>query len=256
MIRFLQVTLSIVMMSVVGFAAKADESTAHLFQLTYNDAEAAIAQAISEKNGSKEVAATMTGRVGQTFYSYTAPLTVQVRGLVVDQSSSRWSANLLVMSGEDTVTAMPAAGRYDEMAQVPVLKRPLRKEDVISQDDIEMKSYPSDRLRNDTITDMAALIGQSPMRTISSSRPIRKHEIASPTLIRKNAMIQMHYTMAGMSISTTALALEDGAAGSMIAVRNLESKKTIQAIVENSTTVRVGPESQRVAAKELAYVTQ
>ncbi len=221
-------------------AELADTDKANLFPLSYADAEEAVSRALADKGAADKVAAKINGRGDNTpLYSYTAPLTVDVRGLRFDKPSGHWSANLLLLANGSVVSALPASGRFDEMVEVPMLKRALNNKNVISTSDIEVRDMPISQTRVDVITDIASLIGKSPVYSVSAYRPIRDHEIATPPLVRKSNIVQMRYLSPGMEITTTGQALDDGAKGTVINVRNLASKKIVQAVVEDSATVSV-----------------
>ena len=145
------------------------------------------------------------------------------------------------------VSAMPVAGRYEELVEIPVLKRQVRAGDIIKAEDVEVRDYPLSRTRSDTISDLAGVIGKSPSRAISSNRPIREGEIAQPILVKKNGIVNIRYSSPGVEISTSGQATEDGALGSVISVRNLSSKKMLRAkITDENTVVIINSSSQSV----------
>lgn len=222
-----------------SFSAAAQEQAGGLFTLSYADAQTAISHALSDKGAAPKVAASINGRRDGPIFSHSRPLSIEIRGLLFDKASGQWSGSLLAVSGDEVVTALPAAGRFDELVEVPVLRRPFRNGEVIESADIEIRDIPVQQTRGDTVTDIASLIGQSPLRSISAKRPIRTHEIVAPPLVRKNNIVQMRYTSPGMEITTTGQALEDGSKGSVIGVKNLVSQKTVQAVIEDVAVVRV-----------------
>ncbi len=217
----------------------------HVFQLTSEDAEKAISDALATQGAGAKIAATIIGHnKSDPLFSHGKPITVELRGLTFDKSTRRWSTSLMAVSGEEIVTAMPLSGRFEEIVEVPVLKRQIRSGELISEDDLEMRSFPVHRTRAETVTDMKELIGQSPMRTLSTGRPIRSHEISGPVLVKKDSIVQMRYSMPGMEISATGQAMEEGSKGRMIAVRNLASKKVVHALVDGENTVMIKPVSK------------
>jgi flagellar basal body P-ring formation protein FlgA len=211
----------------------------YLFELSYDDAESAIGQALADKGAAKKVSANINGHRNDALFSYTKPITVEIRGLKFDKMTSRWSANLLMVAEGDVISAMPVAGRFEETVEVPVLKKQVRTGEVIGEEDIEMREFPIAHTRAGTITDTAELIGKSPSRVISAYRPIRTHEIDTPAVIRKNGIVQMRYLSPGMEISATGQAIGEGAKGEVIAVRNMTSKKVVRAVVEDQNTVTI-----------------
>jgi flagellar basal body P-ring formation protein FlgA len=210
-----------------------------LFQLTNVEAESAIAQALADKGAGDHINARILGRKNDVIFSYNKPVVAEIHGLRFEKRTHRWNASILFRSGEDVVSAIPASGSYEEMIAVPVLKREVRNDAVITPEDIEMRDFPMAQTRSDTIVSQQELLGKSPLRYISAQRPIRNGEIAMPAVVRKNSMIQIRFVSEGLHITTVGQALQDGAMGEVINVRNNNSKRVIRAIVENQGTVRV-----------------
>jgi flagella basal body P-ring formation protein FlgA len=228
-----------VVLLLLSWPAMAAEEKANLFTLSYAQAEEAVSSALADKGASQKVAALINGRSSDAMYSYTKPLIVETRGLQFDNATGRWSASLLISSEGQVVTAMPASGRYDVLNEIAVLKHSVQRGQIIEANDIEIHDIAASQMRSDTVTDMSTLIGKSPAYSITAGRPIREHEVALPAMVKKSAMVQMHYRSPGMEITTSGQALEDGAKGAIINVKNLASNKTVQATVDNATSVSV-----------------
>jgi len=211
----------------------------NVFELLYTDAEAEVGRALNEKGVGEKLAVTITGRKNRVLYAYEQPLTVEIRGLQFDKRDSRWSASLLFVADGKVISALPASGRYEEIIEIPVLKREIRSGNVITETDIEVRDFSVAQTRSDTVTDISGLIGKSPIHSISPSRPIRGHEIGYPAIVKKNSLVEMQYNSPGMSITTSGQALSDGAKGDVINVRNSTSKKIVRAVVADSRTVLI-----------------
>lgn len=223
-------------------AVSAGEKPTHtaLFQLFAEDAQPVIGQALAEQGAGDKIAATIYGHDAlEPMLSHNKPIEVEIHGLRFDERSKRWNANLMAVSGNAVVTAMPISGRYQEMISLPVLKRQLRRGDTISEDDIEVQDFPITRIRGEVVTQAEALLGQSPVRSLSPDRPIRTHEVAGPVLVKKESLVKVQYIIPGMEITSNGQALEDGSEGSIIAVRNMDSKKVVHAIVKDTGVVSI-----------------
>jgi flagella basal body P-ring formation protein FlgA len=212
----------------------------YIFNISYEDAEGAISKALSEKaTGGQIVSAIISGKKSTPLFSYNKPINVEVRGLRADSSKNSWSASLVILSEDAVISAMPLAGRYALMVEVPTLKNAIKNGDLISDADIEIKQFAIERVHGDNIKDSADLIGKTAIRTISPSRPIRTSEISFPALVKKNAIVQMRYKTGNIEITTTGQALSDGAKGDVIEVKNTTSKKSTRAVVFDEHTVDV-----------------
>ena len=229
--------------------SKVPDTTAaqYNFRLSYEDTERAVSDALNQRGAGKNVAAKINGNHKEALYSYDKPIDVEIRGLRFEKNSNQWSASVLFTSEGEVVSALPVSGKFEEMVSVPTLKRGVRGGEVISEDDVEIHEYPVSRTRTGTITDAAQLIGKSPLRIISAGRPVRQEEVAQAAVIKKNAVIQMRYSAAGMQITASGQAMSDGAKGQSIAVRNLSSKKLVYAVVENENEVKVTAGGQEVS---------
>lgn len=211
----------------------------YIFNLEYTDAEAAVGTALAQKGFGNIVSASINGRNTTPIFSYNKPIDVEIRSLQANNADKRWSANLLVLSEGNVVTAMPLAGRFTPMVEMPMLKRSIRTGELIQQEDVEIKNIAADRTSKDFVNDMSELVGKTPVRSISPSRPIRAHELSEPAIVKKNATVQMRYKLGSLEITATGQVLADGAKGEAVMVRNLSSKKIVRAIITNENTVDV-----------------
>lgn len=243
MIQFIQyLFLCIISSTLLGLPtlALADNEQA-VFTISFAQAETAVSQALTDKGAGEKISATITGTKNGALFSFTKPMTVEVRGLRFDKASNRWNASLLAVVGEAVLTAVPAAGYFDSMVEVPVLKHSARAGQIIGQADVEIRDFPAQRVNADSIMDLSQLIGKTSLRGISPLRPIREHEIAEPALVRKNDLVKLYYHAPGIHISASGQALEDGAKGKLIAVRNVSSKKMVYGTVDNAGSVILSP---------------
>lgn len=207
------------------------------FRLTYENAEEAIGQALAERGAGSKVGASIYSKSGDYIFSSSQPISVEIRGLRYNDHSNSFSANLVSISAGKVLSAKAVSGRYNELVEVPVLKRGIQAGEVITAQDIEFNDYAKGRARFDTITDIASLIGKSPIRTISAARPIRERELQRPQVVKRDDLVKIVYSQGAMEISTNGQAMDDGAQGALINVKNLQSDRIIQARVVNSAMV-------------------
>jgi flagella basal body P-ring formation protein FlgA len=232
------------MISFFSMAAIASSVPSYIFNVSYEDAQEAVGNALSEKLSTDKgenikVAAAINGKKPAPLYSSNKPINVEIRGLRREDELNRWSASMVISDEETVISAMPLAGRYSVLSEVPVLKRALRNGDVISEADIELKFFAQERVSSDTVLVAADLVGRTPIRSASPNRPLRNSEISAPALVKKNALVQMRYKTQTMEITTTGQALQDGAKGDVIEVRNEASKKVARAVVAENNIVDV-----------------
>lgn len=221
------------------------------FQFTLSDAEEALSGMLQEQGVAEHVKANVANNRKSVLYKYGKPFSVGIKTLKYDANERTFSANLFFMDQGDVVSAVPVSGTYLEMVEVPMLKQSLAKGQEISEENIQTKLLPVNRLRADTVTDVETLVGKTPRRTISDNRPIRKLELMAPSVLQKGSVVTMRYQTPFMTISTTGEAQQSGSEGETIRVKNTESNITVSAKIMSGNEVLVGvqPSQMQVSAR-------
>lgn len=130
-------------------------------------------------------------------------------------------------------------GNYEELIEVPVLKRKTSRNDIISIDDIYILKIPLSKLTDDIILDQSAIIGKTVLRTIYPNQPLSSKTITSPYVVNKNDVVTITYQNKAVSIKTVAIAVDSGAIGDMIRVKNPRSNNIVNAIVKGKNLVTI-----------------
>jgi flagella basal body P-ring formation protein FlgA len=76
-------------------------------------------------------------------------------------------------------------------------------------------------------------------QAVAAGRPLRKRDLVEKSLIRKGQFVDAVANEGGINIRMRAMALEGGAAGAVIRVRNLDSNREFVGQVLNETQVQV-----------------
>lgn len=116
--------------------------------------------------------------------------------------------------------------------------------------------YPGDIIRDAMLTDVsvydlpnvegaivetrADLLGKVARRTLLPGRAIVALAIENPRAVANGAQVKLIYRDGGLSIVTSALALEAGGVGDTIKVRNSDSGLTISGTIQPDGSVSVG----------------
>lgn len=85
------------------------------------------------------------------------------------------------------------------------------------------------------------VLGQALRVAVQAGRPLRVDDLTPPALVVRNQLIKLHYTQAGMTISTEGRALDAGSLGQRVRVMNLSSRGTVQGDVLPDGSVQVSP---------------
>lgn len=205
------------------------EETAPSYKVTSDEVESIAATTLEAMGAGEHIAASLVGRYQRVIYRHDSPFNVELNISDYDARALRWHGDLIIQSNDEEVDAIPLSGRYEALIEVPVLTRRLHRSDIIEEADLEWVAVPEHRLRKDVLMSAEALIGKAPRRVISEGRPIREAEIENPVITNKGDIVQVIYTTPFMELRTIGMALEEGAKGDHIRIRNSESDIVIHA---------------------------
>jgi len=114
--------------------------------------------------------------------------------------------------------------------------------------------YPGDIIHNDMLSDLpaetargvgpfaetrSAAVGKMARRTLLPGMAIPLAALDFPRLVVNGAVVSLVYIEGGLSISAVGMALQDGAAGDFVKVRNDDSGVTVTGVVQPDGAVRV-----------------
>ncbi|MGY4497560.1 flagella basal body P-ring formation protein FlgA [Bradyrhizobium sp. GM24.11] len=83
------------------------------------------------------------------------------------------------------------------------------------------------------------LVGRMARRALLPGQPIPTNSVEDPWTIARGAMVKVVVEDSGLSIATYGSAMQSGAPGSLITVRNTDTGVMIRAIVQPDGTVKV-----------------
>ncbi len=177
-----------------------------------------------------------------------APATVVVEALDLNKRNGRFSARLAAPAGPDPEARARVSGRVIAIVEVPVLRRAVAVGAVIDDHDIDWLRLPSAKLNRNIVTDVRDLLGKSPRRSIPPGKPVRARDIERPLTIEKGALVTMTLAIPKMVITVTGHAVDSGAEGDLIRVRNNRSHAVVQGVISGPGQVEVMPRQRLVSA--------
>lgn len=89
------------------------------------------------------------------------------------------------------------------------------------------------------LTNPAQIIGLQARVTIYEGRHFQKNMLRKPVLVSRNQIIRLSFQRGALRITAEGRALDDGAAGDLIRVMNLDSRATITARIGEDGVVYV-----------------
>lgn len=98
----------------------------------------------------------------------------------------------------------------------------------------------------DAPRDPESVIGMAVRRPLREGDAVSLRDVAAPMVIRKDDLVQVTFSQAGLSLTLQAKAVTDAAAGQTLTVMNTASKKMIQAVAAGPGLAVVGPEAEQL----------
>jgi flagella basal body P-ring formation protein FlgA len=140
-------------------------------------------------------------------------------------------------------------GTAVETVEVAIAQRAFAKGDVIRENDLTFERRPKNELVNEPVAAPSDVAGMAARRAIRAGQAVRAADLAKPELVQKGDMVTLHYEVPGVVITMRGKATDSGAAGDVVGVLNVSTKRTIQGIVTGPGRVTVlAPQAARLAA--------
>jgi flagella basal body P-ring formation protein FlgA len=186
----------------------------------------------------------MVDMSGETFsinLPVDAAAQIEITGLNINRQTQRFLADVTTGRGTAARRTYRLSGRYLPLVHVPVLVEPVRRGDIVREDQVKMVDARADRLQADIIRDPADIVGKEARRTLGPNEPLLARDLTAPILVRRGAIVTIRLDTPNMSLTARGRALESGSKGDVIKVVNLQSNKTVQVQVEAENDVRALP---------------
>ncbi|MGY6531394.1 flagellar basal body P-ring formation chaperone FlgA [Glycocaulis sp.] len=145
-------------------------------------------------------------------------------------------AEIITHPGGDPVTI---AGRADPVIDVPVLARPVARGEIIEAADIEWVSLRADRVRADALMSETGMIGQEARRALRAGEALRAFDLRAPAAVSRGETVALVFQSGPLTLTARARALENAALGQSARFVNLQSNRTVEAVVEAPGRARV-----------------
>jgi flagella basal body P-ring formation protein FlgA len=160
----------------------------------------------------------------------------EIRSLNFDPRSGMLSADIIAWDGAEPVRV---TGRAYETIEIPVLDRPIAAGDVIDASDLRWVSLRSDRVRPDSVLNPDEIIGHQARRALRASEPLRGYDLQQEILVNRGDLVTLLFEARGIQLSVRARAMENAGDGELARFVNLQSNRTVEAMVDGPGRARV-----------------
>ncbi|WP_243644901.1 flagellar basal body P-ring formation chaperone FlgA [Phorcysia thermohydrogeniphila] len=127
--------------------------------------------------------------------------------------------------------------RIDKKVEVVVAARDIPKGKVISPSDLKKEKLPSLKVRRGALT-FESVIGKVAKRDIRAGEVIKGRDLEPNFVVKKGKPVKLIYESGGIHVELLAVALENGAVGDIIKVKNVSTGKVLVCKVIGENTVK------------------
>ena len=139
----------------------------------------------------------------------------------------------------DGAAPIRLSGRAYATMDVPVLARAIPAGQIIDDSDIDWLPVRADRVRADALMDPDHMVGQEARRALRPGEPLRAYDLQAPVVVARGDIVNLVFSVPGLTLTARARALEDAGSDEIARFVNLQSNRTIDAMVEGPGRARV-----------------
>jgi flagella basal body P-ring formation protein FlgA len=181
-----------------------------------------------------------------------APIVTQ---LDYDHQQGRFTAMLSVTGDGMDPIAVRVSGAVADVIDLPVAVTRLPAGAIPGPDDVRMARVHVASVHAEVARDPAMVIGMQLKRQLQAGVPIPVAELMLPTQISRGDPVRLQLQVGGLSVMGQGVALESGAAGEQIRVRNVSSQAVLRAEVVAPGVVRVVPGTAPITTQARSGIT-
>jgi len=139
------------------------------------------------------------------------------------------------------------AGTALELMDVATLTQPMRRGGIVREQDIVTARLPLNAVPSTALIDASEVVGLAARSSLRANTPLSRNDFAKPILVERGEKVTITYQVAGMKLTTRGRSMDEGAAGDLIDIMNLESRRVVPAMVISRGQVVAQPASARIA---------
>lgn len=162
---------------------------------------------------------------------------LSVTRFAIDPKTGRFDATIEVAGAPRGSTPIRATGAAVETAEVATLSRPFARGEIVSAAEVKTDRRP--KVQAQDAIRPAEVAGLAAKRALREDQPLRSGDLMRPQHVERGAFVTLVYATSGVSLSLKAKALGAGAAGDLVAVQNLQSKRVVNGVVTGPSEVTV-----------------
>lgn len=172
---------------------------------------------------------------------------VRIASLRYSRASGRFDVTLQIDDGLQG-KRVTLTGSALETREIATVTRTVQRGTILGASDVHIVRVPVRNQSANAVTDLAKLVGMESTRTLIPGRPILRNSVTPPTLVKRGSLVTIAYQTSTLTLTTRGRALENGKRNAIINVMNLQSKRILQARVNNTGLVVIAARSNTLAS--------
>lgn len=166
-----------------------------------------------------------------------------------DPALGRFTATLSVLGEGMAPIDSRVGGQVEDTIEVPVAVARLTAGSVAGPADLRMARVHVSAVHVEVARDLERVIGMQLKRQTQAGAPIPVADLTRPIQVGRGDSVRLRLETGGLTLNGQGVALDSGAAGDRIKVRNISSQAVIEAEVLGAGAVRVIPGSSPISAQ-------
>ena len=146
---------------------------------------------------------------------------------------------MVILHEGQPINRLKVSGQVRLKRLVVCAVRPLRPQNVIAPEDIQVILREMTSVNNDFFHSPEQVVGQVLSKGVGPQEIITPHHLSHQPLIKRGDLVTVVFDQDGLEISTKGVAREQGYLGKTIRLLNPRSKKEFQGLVVDAKTVKV-----------------
>jgi len=225
----------LIIMGTAIFDAKAE------YRLTKDDVDMALKQEFNAQ-GYDDIEIEVFGGKTDYYFEQANDAKILLSNFDLREDQGRFSADAEIFADGVETAKTKFVGKFYPLAKVWVPIADIAKGKVVQVADLQEIVVRKVRLKNGVWSDIADITGKQATKNLKAGKLIEKGDLQAEVIIKKGQNVTAIYNKKGLQITSKMQALEDAAAGEMIKLLNLNSKKEITGEAKASGLVEINNE--------------
>lgn len=187
-------------------------------------------------------------RVGPTVVLDAGALQASARRVGLTWANPRGLRRVVVRqraaTGSTAAGTSATASRHGATVEALTYARSLAAGDIVQAEDVVWAPVQSHLVPAGAPRDADAVIGLSARRPVRAGAAVQSGDLVQPRVIARNDLVTVTYAAQGVTLTVTGRAQRDAARGQPVAVVNLQSGRTIDAVAVGPGRAVAGPAAQ------------